>query len=407
MRHLPIVAACLLLSAGAQAANIQSVSRLEFGPANTIFLADWKGAAIHALTLPPVEATTAGKAFNVLDLESTVSQAVGREKFALEDMVVRPGTGEVYLAVSVGARKAPALLMVRSDGKARRIDIKKMSADTLALKNPTTSTHTFWRDIPERTFTVTDMKWRNGELFVAGLSNQDFQSTLRRISYPFTKTQGMSSVEIFHTTHNQIETRAPIRAMSFADFGGKTYLVAAYTCTPLVTIPLDELKDGAHVHGKAIAELGYGNTPADMLTYSKGESGKQEQAIMLLNYERVANVIPVAQIEAANAKPEIDKPIPFGVISGVDPMQAPLAGAIRVDNLDEKNLVVVRRQLEKGTLELVTVDKGMLFRLSDFISEYTFKQYSYTGKEFQLKYLKPVQDMLMKQEGYPELIKPE
>ena len=28
---------------------------------------------------------------------------------------------------------------------------------------------------------------------------------------------------------------APIRAMSFATWGGKTYLVAAYTCTPIVT----------------------------------------------------------------------------------------------------------------------------------------------------------------------------
>ncbi|WP_167761438.1 hypothetical protein [Duganella callida] len=29
--------------------------------------------------------------------------------------------------------------------------------------------------------------------------------------------------------------------MSFASWGGKEYLVAAYTCTPLVTIPLDAL----------------------------------------------------------------------------------------------------------------------------------------------------------------------
>ena len=29
--------------------------------------------------------------------------------------------------------------------------------------------------------------------------------------------------------------------MSFGSWGGRTYLVAAYTCTPIVTIPLDEL----------------------------------------------------------------------------------------------------------------------------------------------------------------------
>jgi hypothetical protein len=48
----------------------------------------------------------------------------------------------------------------------------------------------------------------------------------------------ITSIEIYHTGHNLIETRAPIRAMSFASWGGRTYLVAAYTCTPVVTIPL-------------------------------------------------------------------------------------------------------------------------------------------------------------------------
>ena len=35
----------------------------------------------------------------------------------------------------------------------------------------------------------------------------------------------MTSVEIYHTSHNQIETRAPIRVLSFATLGGKPYLI--------------------------------------------------------------------------------------------------------------------------------------------------------------------------------------
>jgi hypothetical protein len=62
--------------------------------------------------------------------------------------------------------------------------------------------------------------------------------------------------------------------------GGKPYVVAAYVCTPLVTIALDDLKDGAHIKGKAIAELGYGNTPADMISYSsKDPSGKPQDML--------------------------------------------------------------------------------------------------------------------------------
>ena len=83
----------------------------------------------------------------------------------------------------------------------------------------------------------------------------------------------MTSVEIYHTTHNQIETRAPIRAMSFATLGGKPYVVAAYLCTPLVTIPLEDLKDGAHIRGKAIAELGYRrNTAARSLVTRRSQT---------------------------------------------------------------------------------------------------------------------------------------
>ena len=147
-------------------------------------------------------------------------------------MVVRPGTAEVYVAISYGAAKTPALLLVTSDHRARRVDLKAAKATSIALRDAPTSNYKFWNETPERSFTVTDMKWRDGELFIAGLSNQDFASTLRRVKYPFDRQQSMMSVEIYHTGHNLVETRAPIRAMSFATLVGKPYLVAAYTARP-------------------------------------------------------------------------------------------------------------------------------------------------------------------------------
>src|SRR5262249_21722801 len=108
-----------------------------------------------------------------------------------------------------------------------------------------------------------------------------------------------------------------IRAMTFATLGGRPYLIAAYTCTPIVTIPLDEIRNGAHLRGKTIAELGYGNTPADLISYSKTEDGKTHDYVMLLNFERRGIPIPRSYIEAANAKPAIEKVVPFGEISGL------------------------------------------------------------------------------------------
>jgi len=399
------VACCLGAAANASAADIRSISRLSAGPGNVLFIADWKSARVHEITLPAAAQMPSGTAFNILDLETLLSKQVGGARITIEDMVARPGTAEVYIAVSYGAAKTPALIRVTSDRKARRIDLKAAKSTSIELRDAPTTDYEFWRETPERSFTVTDMKWRDGELFIAGLSNQEFASTLRRVKYPFDSQQSITSVEIYHTGHNLIETRAPIRAMSFATWGGKPYLVAAYTCTPVVIIPLDELKDGAHIRGKTIGELGYGNTPAGMISYSKVEKDKTGDFLVLINFERGASVIPVSQVEAASAGPGINKLVPFGQIAGLDVTVAPLAGALRLDNLDEKSFIVVRRQLEKDALQLVTVSKDLSFRLSDFVSEYAFQEFSFKGNAFQLTNIKPRQDMLMKDEGFADLIK--
>src|SRR5262245_2360811 len=406
MRLLLVVLACCLGAASnAFAADIKSISHLAAGPANVLFVADWKSARVHAITLPPAAQKPAGVAFNILDLEDLLSRQVGGAKVTVEDMVVRPGTAEVYIAVSYGAAKTPALIVVSSDQQARRIDLEAMKSTSIALRDAPTSNYAFWRETPERSFTVTDMKWRDGELFIAGLSNQDFASTLRRVKYPFDSQQSVMSVEIYHTGHNLIETRAPIRAMSFATLGGKAYLVAAYTCTPIALIPLDELKDGAHIRGKTVAELGYGNTPAGLIAYTKTDQGKTGDFLMLVNFERGSSVIPVSELEAASARPGIEKPVPYGQIAGLEVMSAPLVGTMRLDNLDEQSFIVVRRQLEKDALQLVTVGKGLSFRLTDHLSEYAFPQFSFKADEFQLKYAKPFIDVLLQREGFADHIK--
>ena len=50
---------------------------------------------------------------------------------------------------------------------------------------------------------------------------------------------------------------------------GQQYILAAYTCTPLVKIPVSDLKPGAKVKGVEIADLGAGNQPLDMVPYKK------------------------------------------------------------------------------------------------------------------------------------------
>jgi hypothetical protein len=66
----------------------------------------------------------------------------------------------------------------------------------------------------------------------------------------------------------------------------------------------------------------------------------------------------------------------------------------------------VRRSLERDALQLVTISKDLSFRFTDFVSEYAFPKYSFKGDAFQLKYIKPRQDMLLQHEGFADHIKP-
>jgi len=194
-RSIFFLATLSTLGGLASAADVQSISRLEAGPGNVLFVADWKAARVHAIELPPAQQKAAGT-FNILDLEALLSRQLGGARVAVQDMAVRPGTGEVYVAVSTGPARTPALFALTSDGKARRVDLKAARATSVTLRDAPKGDEKFWKQTPERSFTVTDMKWRDGELFVAGLSNQEFSSTLRRIRFPFTAQQSVSSIEM-------------------------------------------------------------------------------------------------------------------------------------------------------------------------------------------------------------------
>lgn len=52
------------------------------------------------------------------------------------------------------------------------------------------------------------MEFYKGELIVAGLSNEDFNSVLRRLPYPFEGEESISSVEMYHIAHDQYESRS-------------------------------------------------------------------------------------------------------------------------------------------------------------------------------------------------------
>jgi hypothetical protein len=337
-------------------ASFSSIGPLTFAPDGTLFAGDTVGASILALDLGAE--TSAKGTGDVADLDQTIAAMLGtdRAQVLITDMAVHPSSKNTYVAVmrGEGAAALPALFRVDGTGTTTLVAFTglKFSKVTLAdPPRPAAFVSPFKMDYvkvgPEyvhenpRVRTITDMAYVDGQLIVAGLSNEEFSSTLRTIPYPFTSAAGATNVEIYHGNHQQMETRSPVYAFVPYTIGNEPSLIASYLCTPLVTLPLSSLKPGAHVRGKTIAEFGNRNRPLDMVVYTKG--GKD--FLLMANNTRGVMKIPTDTFASAAA---ITTPVktetggvPFETV-------ASLTGVEQLDALDATRALVLVRSASKG-----------------------------------------------------------
>lgn len=400
-------AAGMPVGTAAAAARLSSVSRLAFGPGNVLFAADWKAGKVFALSLPPAAAPT-NKPFNLTALGASLAELLGTRDLRIESTAMRPNSDEAYVSVQVGKNLQPAIVVAKPDGSVKLLDLATTHATAAALEKPADAL-TFWNKIPENAYTVTDMKWHGDRLYVAGLANQRFASTLRILSYPF-GSQKMASIEMYHTAHDQLETRAPIRAMTFANLNGRDTLLAAYLCSPLVAIPVASLHDGAHVKATSLSELGVAGIPVNMFVYDAPTPEQKMVPTVFVNEQyRPSLAIPLANIAKAYAAGGMTKPIdmmkPPAGGSEVGAVPLPLAGVLSAADQNARFVVTLRRDLATGDAQLVSYDKSAFFRISDYkVSEYQFPDYVYTPG-LQQKYILPAQNGLKTEEGYPDLVR--
>ena len=274
MKKMLLIAALVLAAAPAYAGptdgmtkgtpNLQSISALAFGPGGVLFVGDPTAATIFAVDTADTKEGGKGD-LTIEKLEEKLAAMLGVVKtdLSVSDMKVNPASGNIYLSVTrgKGTDSVPVLLKIDRDGKISEFATKDVMFSQVKIPNPTEGKN--------RTQVITNMAYVDGKLVVAGLSNEEFASTLRTIPFPFKEADKGAGIEIFHGAHGRIETNAPIRTFAPYSIGGTEYILAAYTCTPLVQIPMADLKPGAKVKGKTIAELGSGNTPLDMIVYHK------------------------------------------------------------------------------------------------------------------------------------------
>src|SRR5439155_26882164 len=73
---------------------------------------------------------------------------------------------------------------------------------------------------------ITDIAFFQDRVLIAGLSNEEFSSTLRAIPFPFETVRKGTSAEIFHGSHGRFETRSPVRTFVAMKVGDVPYLLA-------------------------------------------------------------------------------------------------------------------------------------------------------------------------------------
>jgi hypothetical protein len=327
--------------------QFQSMGPLAFGPDGILFVADTKSAAIVAVATGDVSKASTAKPIKVEGINQKIAGVLGTtaDQILIEDMAVNPISRNVYLAVSRGRGPdaIPVLIRVQIDGRAEVVSLDAVKFSRTEIPDAPADAEGS-RGNPRRE-AITDIAFIDGRVLIAGLSNEEFASTLRSIPFPFNAVAAPTSVEIYHGAHGRFETRAPVRTFVPFKVGGVPHLLAAYTCTPLVQFPLSELKPGAKIKGKTIAELGNRNRPLDMLVYER--DGKL--FLLMANSSRGVMKISTDKIDSAES---IVAPVTGGGQKGL-PYEtiAGWSGVDQLDQLDAKNVVVLRRA-EGGLLNL-------------------------------------------------------
>jgi hypothetical protein len=179
-------------------------------------------------------------------------------------MAVNPASGKTYLSVRNNAAKSVAIVVVDEKGTAKPLDLAACNHVRISL--PAADSKTIRN--------ISHMALAEKTLLVTGQSNEEFSSKIFSIPLPLdaAATGKIYSAETYHVSHGRWETKAPIQSFIPYSDHGVPCVVGAFACTPLAKFPLKDLSSGANVRGTSVVELGSGNRPLEMFSYttSKG-----------------------------------------------------------------------------------------------------------------------------------------
>lgn len=354
--HRPVSAAAALTTGKV---DLKSAGALEFGPDGVLFVGDSVGGAVVALDTKDTTPVKSA-AINVKGVDQKIAALVGvmPDQIVINDVAVNPISKNVYVSAARGRGPdaMPLVVKVEPSGAVMPLPLDNMAHASVALVDAPANDPSARRN--PRTTTITDMEFIDGRLLVTGMSNEEWNSALRSIPYPFNTAAKGTQLQIWHASHGRFETQAPVRTFVPYDLGGEPYVLAAYTCTPLVKIPMSDLKPGAQVKGVTIADLGAGNQPLDMIPYKKDG----HEYILIANTS--FGVVKLHADTLATDKP-IDSPTVVNVAGAPYDKLTTLTNVQHLAQVDEGHALVVSatpgdgpafaRGAAKGPVNLATI----------------------------------------------------
>lgn len=331
--------------------EFKTMGPIAFGPEGILFIADTKSAAITAIATPEKPSPGSDQPLRVEGINLKIAGLLGTsaDQILIDDLAIHPVSRNAYLAVSRGRGPdaTPALVRVDGNGKLKSVALENVKYSRAELPDAPIDgvVGEGRRRSNPRLESITDIAFFQDRVLVAGLSNEEFASTFRAIPFPFQTVGQGTGVEIYHGAHGRFETRSPVRTFVPFNIGNEPNLLAAYTCTPLVQLPIKSLEPGAKVTGKTVAELGNRNRPLDMIVYEK--EGKQylllansSRGIMKINTENIENMDSITtEVHGGGTRG-----LPYETIES-------WTGVDQLDQLDPQHAVVVRRT-DDGSLNL-------------------------------------------------------
>jgi len=346
--------------------QLKSLTSITFSKEGVLFLADPLGMKIYALDEKNITSELVDQ-LEVTNVDEKIAALLGvsTKDIKIEDMAVNPTSRHVYFAVTRrGTSLQPTIAKVDSKGNISAFSLTNVSYYETSLADiPAKSPHQYF----PLSSAITDMAFIDGELYVAGLSGDEFNSKLRRFQYPFTSKTQATQLEIFHPSHDRFETNAPIETFLPFPVNGKMHIVAGYGCAPLAKFPLTDVRSNDQLRGVTVAELGGGNRPLDMISFKDGNV----DFMLIANSDRTLMQISSEDLDKQSGVVKGDTRVPPYASVGVKYLSIAEVGILQLDDFTDQNYLVVQRNMDDGTLNLRS--KGKLkpstFRVRGLVEE--------------------------------------